>query len=148
MKTPFKYLGMPIGGSHKRRSFWEGVVESVRKRLGRWKNKFISMTGRLCLIKSMLSSLPLFYLSLYKIVVMVAKEVERLQRNFLCGWGSEGRKVAWVSWKKVCETKEMEGLGMLELRMFNVALIGKWIWRLSNDERGLWKEVMESKYGG
>jgi len=73
----------------------------VRKRLRRWKCKFISTVGHLCLIKSVLSSLPLFYLSLYKIPVTVAKEVEKLQRNFLWGWGSEGRKVAWVSWKKV-----------------------------------------------
>jgi len=33
MKTPFKYLGMPIGGCHKRSKLWEKVVERVRKRL-------------------------------------------------------------------------------------------------------------------
>jgi len=57
MKNPFKYWGMLIGGKHKTRSFLEGVVESVRKRLGKWKDKLISMVGRLCLIKLMLSSL-------------------------------------------------------------------------------------------
>jgi len=50
--------------------------------------------------------------------------------------------------EKVCEAKEIGGLGMLELRKFNVALLGKWIWRLDSEERGLWKEVVESKYGG
>lgn len=29
--------------------------------------------------------------------------------------------------KKVCETKEEGGLGMIELRLFNVAILGKWI---------------------
>ena len=83
MKTLFKYLGMPVGGNHRRSKFWEEVVERVRRRLGRWKGKFISMSGRLCLIKSVLSTLPLFYMSLYKMPVTVAKEIVRLQRNFL-----------------------------------------------------------------
>jgi len=65
MKTSFKYLGMLVGGSHKRSKFWEGVVDRVRNKLGKWKGKFISMAGRLCLIKSILSSLPLFYMSMY-----------------------------------------------------------------------------------
>jgi len=72
--------------------FWEEVVERVRKRLSKWKGKFISMAGKLCLIKSVLSALPLFYLSLYKMSVLVSKEIVKLQRNFLWGWGSVGRK--------------------------------------------------------
>jgi len=37
---------------------------------------------------------------------------------------------------------------MIELRRFNVAILGKRIWRLGNDKTGLWKEVLESKYRG
>jgi len=36
----------------------------------------------------------------------------------------------------------------MDLRLFNVAMLGKWIWRLVSDKDGLWKEVIESKYGG
>jgi len=78
MKTPFKYLDMLVGGNHRRSKFWEEVVERVRGRLGRWKGKFISMAGRLCLIKSVLSALPLFYMSLYKMSVTVANEIVSL----------------------------------------------------------------------
>ena len=39
-------------------------------------------------------------------------------------------------------------LGILDLRLFNVKLLGKWIWCLGSDKGGLWKEVIESKYGG
>jgi len=92
MKTLFKYLGLPVGGCHKRSKFWEEVVEKVRKRLSRWKGKFISIAGRLCLIKSVLSALPLFFLSLYKMLVVVMKELVRLQRKFLWGWGSKAGK--------------------------------------------------------
>jgi len=51
----------------------------------------------------------------------------KLQRNFLWGWGSKGRKIVWASWKKVCEPKKKGGLGMVEIRMFNITLLGKWI---------------------
>ena len=83
MRTPFKYLELLIRGCHK--IFWEGVVERVRNKLERWKGKFISMAGRLCLIKLVLSSLPLFYMLLYKMSTVVIKEMEKLQRGFL--WG-------------------------------------------------------------
>jgi len=79
---------------------------------------------------------------------MVLKEITRLQRNFLRGWGSEGRKIAWASWKKVCESKEEGGLKMIDLRRFNISLLGKWIWRLGSEKTGLWKEALDSKYGG
>jgi len=56
--------------------------------------------------------------------------------------------MAWISWKKVCEPREVGGLGILNLRLFNVALLGKWIWHLCSDKGGLWKEILKSKYGG
>ncbi|XP_068504142.1 uncharacterized protein [Phaseolus vulgaris] len=37
MGSPFVYLGLPVGGSHKRGDFWNGVIEKVQARLSRWK---------------------------------------------------------------------------------------------------------------
>ena len=31
--------------------------------------------------------------------------------------------------------------------MFNEALLAKWKWRLGIEEKGLWKDILESKYG-
>ena len=78
----------------------------------------------------------------------VANKIVRIQRNFLWGWGSEGRKIAWASWKKVCEPREIGDLDIIDLRVFNLALLGKWIWRLGTENGGLWKEIIDSKYGG
>jgi len=78
----------------------------------------------------------------------VVDKLVRIQRNFLWGWGAEGRKIAWASWKKVCKPRELGGLGVIDLKLFNLALLGKWIWRLGTDKGGLWKEILISKYGG
>jgi len=64
------------------------------------------------------------------------------------GWGSDGRKVVWASWEKMCAAHEDGGLGIIDLRTFNLALLGKWVWRLGSDKGGLWKEIIVSKYEG
>ena len=83
MTTPFKYLRMLVGGSHKRGAFWGGVIDKFKSRLSKWKSRLLSLVGRICLIKPVLSSIPLFYMSPYKLHVVVLKEIMRIQRQFL-----------------------------------------------------------------
>ena len=106
MVSPFIYLGMPVGGSHKRDTFWNGVIEKVQTRLSRWKGRCLTMAGRICLIKSVLSAIPLFFMSLFKLPSRVAGKLIRIQRDFLWGWGAEGRKMAWASWSQVCKPRK------------------------------------------
>ena len=73
---------------------------------------------------------------------------EKDTKKCLWDWGSENRKIAWVAWDKVCQSKNKGGLGVIDIGKFNLALIGKWIWRLKSEERSLWKVILESKYGG
>ncbi|CAJ2672661.1 unnamed protein product [Trifolium pratense] len=56
-------------------------------------------------------------------------------------------KISWVSWKSICLRKEFGGLGVRQLREFNLALLGKWCWRLLVDREGLWYRVLVARYG-
>ena len=38
-------------------------------------------------------------------------------------------------------------MGLTDIRNFNYALLAKWRWRWSSDEKGRWKDLFESKYG-
>jgi len=62
-------------------------------------------------------------------------------------WGSKGRKIAWVAWDKVCKSREEEGLNIINVRQFNLALLRKWIWRLKMETGGCggrsWNQSME-----
>jgi len=62
----------------------------------------------------------------------VVDTIKKIQRKFLWGWGKEGKKIAWVAWEKVCESREAGGLGIKDIRTFNEALLGKWIWRMQS----------------
>jgi hypothetical protein len=67
--------------------------------------------------------------------------------KFFWGGGEEIRKIAWVDWHSVCLPKEEGGLGVRRLREFNVALLGKWCWRMLTDKEGLWYRVLRARYG-
>ena len=73
---PLKYLGLPLGANPKRKRMWKPIVDIVKMRLAGWKRRFLSHAGRLTLVKAVLSSLPVFYLSLFKIPEGVAKELD------------------------------------------------------------------------
>ena len=74
--------------------FRDDVVGKTKNRLSKWKGRFISMARRICLIKCVLSFIPMFYLSLFNIPSTVLKKIVSLHRNFLWDWGFEGRKIA------------------------------------------------------
>ncbi|WJX94027.1 hypothetical protein P8452_75492 [Trifolium repens] len=65
-KIPFLYLGLPVGGDPRRLVFWDPVVARLKNRLSGWKSRFLSFGGRLVLLKSVLTSLPVYALSFFK----------------------------------------------------------------------------------
>ena len=62
---PMIYLGMPLGTVYKTPSIWNLILEMMDKKLSSWKQLYLSKGGRLTLLKSTLSSLPTYYLSLF-----------------------------------------------------------------------------------
>ena len=69
---PMKYLGMPLGTSFKKTSIWNPILEKMEKKLSGWKRLYLSKGGRLMLLKSTLSSLSTYFLSLFTIPKSVA----------------------------------------------------------------------------
>lgn len=52
------------------------------------------------------------------------------------------------SWDVVCSSKDQRGLGMLDLKLMNKALLAKWWIRfLDNTAQGKWKDIIVCKYG-
>ena len=82
---PTSYLGLPLGAKHKALGVWDSIEERYRKRLAAWKTQYISKGGRITLIRSTLSSLPIYYLSLFRMPQKVCARLEMIQRQFL--WG-------------------------------------------------------------
>ena len=80
---PSTYLGFPLDAPHKVVVVWGGVEERFRKRLAMWKRQYISKEGRITLIQSTLSSMPIYFMSLMRMPRVVRLRLEQIQRNFL-----------------------------------------------------------------
>lgn len=142
---PLKNLGLPLGGNPKSSHFWAPLVEKMEKRLCSWKKNYISLGGRSSLIKSTLSNLSTYYLSIFKASVRVVKEIEKMRRNFL--WEpSITKKDHLIKWDVVCGPVDQGGLDLGHSIERNDALLAKWLWRFAKELDSLCHLVISSKY--
>jgi hypothetical protein len=116
---PLKYLGLPLGASFKLKAMWMDLEDLMARRLAPWKRLYLSKGARVTLIKSTLSNLPTYMLSLFPIPAHVAKHIEKIQRDFLWGGMNDETKFHLVEWAKMCSPIDEGGLGIRNLRRFN-----------------------------
>ncbi|KAJ0880137.1 putative RNA-directed DNA polymerase [Helianthus annuus] len=140
--SPFIHLGLPIGANMNLARNWKSVVEVFRNRLSLWKAKTLSYGGRITLIKSVLNSLPTYYLSLFKAPVKVLNALDKIRRVFFWGGSEEKAKMNWVAWDKTIAPTEYGGLGFGSIRDANLAMLAKWWWRFKTEKGSLWSRVI------
>lgn len=68
---PIWYLGLPLGASFEAKSIWNGIIEKIECRLAGWKRFYLSKGGRITLINSTLSNLPIYFMSLFPLPARV-----------------------------------------------------------------------------
>lgn len=144
---PITYLGIPISGRWPRRQDWEGLILKVRRRLGSWKLRHISLGGRLTLVNSVLSVIPTYWMSIFRLLGWVIKDIDHIRRDFLwSGPDIDHPGCRLVNWKNLCRPRDQGGWGILDLYNFNQALLGKW-WKYMMDPDWSGAKVIQFNYG-
>ncbi|GJU19060.1 RNA-directed DNA polymerase, eukaryota [Tanacetum coccineum] len=147
MKTPFKYLGIPVGGNMSLIKAWDESIVKLKRRLSKWKLKTLSIGGRLTLLKSVLGSTPIYNMSLFKVPKSVLHSMESLRRNFFNGIQEGDKKIAWVKWPMVLASKKHGGLRVSSFYALNRGLLFKWVWRYISQDNSLWARVISALHG-
>ena len=98
-----KYLGLPpLVGRGKRKAF-NRIKDQVGRKIVGWKGKLLSNVGREILIKAVAKATPTYIMSIFKLPDSLCKDLNSMMGNFW--WGQKGneRRLAWVSWEKLCK---------------------------------------------
>jgi len=135
---PFKYLGIPLLYRKLSNKHWCAIEERFQKKLSSWKGKLLSSGGRLVLINSVLTSLPMFMMSIFAIPKGVRKRLDYYRDD-------HKKKYRLAKWSILCKPRCTGGLGILDLETQNKCLLSKWLFKLFNEE-GLWQQVLRNKY--
>jgi hypothetical protein len=142
---PFRYLGIPIHFRKLKNGEWKPVEDRFEKKLAGWIGKLLSYGDRLVLINSVLTSLPMFFLSFFEIPIGVRKRLVFFRSRFFWQSNDTKRKYRLSKWNIICRPKEQGGLGIEVLELKNKCLLSKWLFKLLNVE-GVWQELIHNKY--
>ncbi|XP_050217765.1 uncharacterized protein LOC126668619 [Mercurialis annua] len=97
---PIMYLGLPLALRPVKAALWKPVVSNFNAQLASWKGNLLSPAGRLILVKSVSSSLPVYYMCSFYIPRSVMVLLDRCMKRFLWCGSSDGKGLCKVSWSK------------------------------------------------
>nr|GFC30000.1 RNA-directed DNA polymerase, eukaryota [Tanacetum cinerariifolium] len=133
--------------SMSRITSWDDVISKVSSRLSKWKLNLLSIGGRLSLLKSVLTSIPLYHMSIFKVPISVLNHLESIRQNFIYGVDGSDRKLAWIGWNMVLTSKKNGGLGVSSFFSHNRTLLFKWVWRFLTNGLSLWTRFIKAIFG-
>ncbi|GJY06972.1 hypothetical protein Tco_0374026 [Tanacetum coccineum] len=119
-----------------------GISDASSKKM-----KALSIGGRLTLVKSVLGSMRICNMSLFKVPVKVLQKMESFRCHFFNGVDPNGKRPIWVKWNNVLASKQKGGLGVSSLYALNKALLFKWAWRFYTQKESLWTKVIIGIHG-
>ena len=133
-------------GKVKKQHFCPSQIERVANKVSGWKEKLLKHAGKEVLIKSVAQVVPSYTMSCFLLPKKLCEELTRMIRQFWWGQVKNEKKLAYLSWDKMCMPKDSRGLGFQNLRSFNLALLAKQGWRLLTNSTSLFCQVYKAKY--
>nr|GEZ94097.1 hypothetical protein [Tanacetum cinerariifolium] len=133
-----RYLGVLLISKRLFVKDYHVLIDKARKRILDWKNKSLSLAGRLQLIKSVISSIQVYWASMFILSVFISNDIENMMRDFLWNFGVFKRGKSLINWKSVCKLKVEGGLCIKSLDSWNIALMSKHIWNVITNKESLW----------
>jgi len=101
----------------------------LKKKIANWSHRWLSLGGRATLVKVVLESILVYWLSFAKIPKIILNIIRRKIFSFL--WIEKKIKegIHLISWNKIAKPKKMGGWGLKNIFTFGKALAAKILWR-------------------
>ena len=143
---PFTYLGLPLGTSKPRVQDFLPLVTRCERRLVST-SLFLSQAGKLQMINSVFTSLPMFFMSTFHLHSTVREQIDKYRKHCLWRGSEENNRInAKAAWPMVTKSKEEGRLGVLDLKTQNEALLLKNFHKFYNRADIPWVHLIWEKY--
>ncbi|GAA0162020.1 reverse transcriptase [Lithospermum erythrorhizon] len=133
-----RYLGIALTtkqiGNHDCRT----LVEKVRQRIDSWGSKNLSFAGRVTLVNSILFGVCNYWCQTTFIPNQKVKDIEKIMKQYMWKGATAGKYIPKVSWKQATLKKEEGGLGIKDIRTWNMACMAKHVWDIYSGKEVLW----------
>jgi hypothetical protein len=145
LSVGFRYLGYFLKIERYRTEDWQWLVDKYECRISHWCNRWLTIGGRLILIKAVLESQPVYWLSLTNLPSRIHQRIHHLIFSFLWSGCKKQKKIHLCDWKLIARPKLHGGWGLRNLVCFSRALATNTLWRALMHE-GLWHRILKDKY--
>lgn len=143
---PFTYLGLPMGSTRPKVDDLMPMVSRLDKRLSGIAG-MMTYSGRLVHLKAIVAALPIFVMCSIRVPYTILDHFEKSGRSFLWyGNGINKQGKCLVKWETVCLPMKAGGLGVLDLRKQNRALLVKFLYKFFNKHDIPWVEMIWDTY--
>ncbi|WVZ71862.1 hypothetical protein U9M48_020394 [Paspalum notatum var. saurae] len=139
---PCMYLGVPLNLRKLKHCDEQFIVDKVAARIPKWKGNLLSLVGRLVLVKSTLSAIPVHVSIASCLSSWAVGAIDKLRRAFL--WSGTAASVPGrckVAWVRVCRPVQFGGLGITDLQLLGLALRVRWLWLQRTDHSKIWANL-------
>jgi len=118
-----KYHGLPSMIGRSKKATFNFIKDRIWKRINSWSSKNLSKAGREVLIKSVLQSIPTYFMSIFSLPSTLCDEIEKMLNSFWWGHsGAQNKGIHWLSLDKLSMHKKDGGLSFKSLHVFNLAM--------------------------
>ncbi|PKU64053.1 Putative ribonuclease H protein [Dendrobium catenatum] len=143
----FNYLGTKLALKRMSKSDFQFILEKILKMSNNWGIKFISLAGRITLVKHVILSIPSYHTTVSLVPKAILKEVEKLCRNFIWDKSNVDHGLHYVGWKKLCDLVEKGGRGIHSCLNKMGPLRAKLAWKYMKEKDSLLHKFLYPKYG-
>ena len=115
-------------------------------RMQSWKSRLLSQARKAIMIQAVGQSILLYAMSCFKLPRGFVHELNMMFAGYWLGDIGAKRRIHWKRLELLCCSKLDGGLGFKDLASFNMALLVKQWWRVTQDENSLCFKVLRANY--
>ncbi len=111
-----------------------------------WKARWLSLAGKILLVKMMLLAIPNYYLSVLKAPTLVIQIIQNISKDFLWVGNLNGEtKIPLVSLQDMTQVKTHGGASIHDMKQRSKAFGGKLVWKMYSKPDNKWCQIMQRK---